>query len=105
MGECPLKSCGFAPYIMHMIKQVTGHTFEYDKQHKVLKIGADLTEVGVPPPGLGGAAEADAPIGGATVGRASPPPRASSHSTSRHGSPPSPIYRFFSSIFGMCRDI
>ena len=81
--------------------------FEYDKQHKVLKIVADLTEVGVPPLGLGGvaAAEADAPKGGAAVVGASPPPRAPSCSSSCCGSPPSPIHRFFSSIFGMCRDI
>jgi len=105
VGERPFKGYGFAPYIMHMIEQVIGHTFEYDKIHKALKIVVDLPKIGVPLASLGGAAEADAPIGGATVGRASPPPRASSHSTSHHGSPPSPIYRFFSSIFGMCRDI
>jgi len=90
-----------------MIEQETGHTFEYDKQHKVLKIVADLTEVGVPPLGLGGATavEADAPKSGAVVVGASPPPCASSRSSSRHGSPPSPIHRLFSSIFGRCRDI
>ena len=47
VGERPLKGCGFAPYIMHMIEQVTWHTFEYDKVHKALKIVVDLTEVGV----------------------------------------------------------
>ena len=55
MGERPLKDSGFAPYIMYMIEQVTGHQFEYDRPHKVLKIVADLLEVGVPPPSLGGA--------------------------------------------------
>jgi len=92
---------------MHMTEQETGHTFEYDKQHKVLKTVADLTEVGVPPPSPGGTtiAEVHAPKGGATAAGASPPPRAPSHSSSRHGSHPSPIHRFFSSIFGMCRDI
>ena len=86
-----------------------GHTFDYDKIHKALKIVADLPKIGVPPAGLGeaaAAAEADAPAGGAAVGGASPLPRGShSRSTSRHGSHPSPIHRFFSSIFGMCRDI
>ena len=47
MGESPLKGYGFAPYIMFMIEKVIGHTFEYDKKHKVLKIVDDLTEVGV----------------------------------------------------------
>ena len=49
MGERPLKGYGFAPYIMYMIEKIIGHTFEYDKKHKVLKIVDDLTEVGVPP--------------------------------------------------------
>ena len=46
-----------------MIEQVTRHTFEYDKPHKVMKIIANLIEIGLPPAGLGGvavAAEADA---------------------------------------------
>ena len=90
-----------------MIEQVIGHTFEYDKIHKALKIVADLPELGLPPAGPGGAAaapEADAPRSGAPAG-ASPSPRAPSCSTSRRGSPPLPICRLFSSIFGMCRDI
>jgi hypothetical protein len=97
VGERPLKGYGFAPYIMHIIEQEVGHQFDYDKSHKILKISADLIEIGVPPPCLGGArvaAKADAPEGGAP-----------SRSSSRHGSPPSPIRKFFSSIFGMCRDI
>ena len=84
------------------------HQFEYDSPHKVLKIVADLLEVGVPPPCLGGAiaaVEADAPEGGAVAAGVSPPPCAPSCSSSCCGSPPSPIRRFFSSIFGMCRDI
>jgi hypothetical protein len=71
VGERPLKGCGFAPYIIYMIEQFTGHTFEYDKIHKALKIVVDLPEVGVPLVRLGGAAvapEADAPIGGVAVG-------------------------------------
>ena len=63
VGERPLKGYGFAPYIMYMIEQVIGHTFEYDKIHKALKIIADLPETGLPPAGPGGAVaapEADA---------------------------------------------
>ena len=89
-----------------MIEQVIGHTFKYDKVHKALKIVADLPEIGIPPAGLGeaaAAAMADAPAGGAPTGGASLPPRGShSRSSSGRGSPPSPIHRFFSSIFGMC---
>ena len=90
-----------------MIEQVTGHQFDYDKTHKILKIAADLTEVGVPPPcpwGAAAAAEADAPEGGAAVGGASPPPCAPSRSSSHRHSPPSHIHKFFSAIFGMCKD-
>ena len=108
MGERPLKGCGFAPYIMFMIKKVTGHTFEYDKKHKVLKIIDDLIEIGVPPAGPGGGAatlEIDSPAGGVAAGRASPLPHAPSHSSSHHRSPPSPIRKMFSAIFGMCKDI
>ena len=88
-----------------MIEEVTRHTFEYDKQHKVLKIVADLLEVGAPPPGPRGAAEVDAPESGAAAAGASPPPYAPSRSSSRRRSPPSPIRKMFSAIFGMCRDI
>jgi hypothetical protein len=94
---------------MHIIKQVIGHQFDYDKSHKILKISADLTEIGVPPPcpgGVGAATESDASEGGAVAaGGVSPPPCAPSRSSSCRGSPPSPIRKFFSSIFGMCRDI
>ena len=92
---------------MHMIEQVTWHTFDYNKIHQTLKIVADLPEIGVPlvgPGGAAGIAEVDAPESGAAAG-ASPPPRAPSCSSSRRGSPPSPIHKFFSSIFGMCQDI
>ena len=91
---------------MHIIEQVIGHTFEYDKQHKVLKIVADLLEVGAPPPGLGRAAavEADAPEGGPIAAGASPPPCAPPCFSSHHRSPPSPICKLFSAIFGMCKD-
>ena len=45
MGERPLKGYGFAPYIMYMIEKVTGHIFEYDKKHKVLKIVDDFFDL------------------------------------------------------------
>ena len=75
---------------------------------KVLKIVDDLTEIGVPLAGLGGggaAPEADSPTGGAVAGRASPLPHAPSHSSSHRRSPPSPIRKMFSAIFGICKDI
>jgi hypothetical protein len=38
ISESPLKSCGYAPLIMHMIERVTGRTFGYDKEHHPLRI-------------------------------------------------------------------
>ena len=67
-----------------------------------------MIEIGVPPAGLGGAVvalEVDAPAGGVAAGRASPLPHGPSHSSSSHRSPPSPIHKMFSAIFGMCKDI
>jgi hypothetical protein len=42
ISESPLKSCGYAPYIMHMIERVTGRTFGYDKEHHPLRIKNDV---------------------------------------------------------------
>jgi hypothetical protein len=42
ISENPLKSCDYAPYIMHMIERVIGRTFGYDKQHHPLRIKNDL---------------------------------------------------------------
>jgi hypothetical protein len=41
--KSPLKSCGYAPYIMHMIEMVTGRTFGYDKEHHPLRIKNHLS--------------------------------------------------------------
>jgi hypothetical protein len=43
ISESPLKSCGYAPYIIHMIKRVSGHTFGCDKEQHPLRIKNDLT--------------------------------------------------------------
>jgi hypothetical protein len=42
ISESPLKSCGYAPYIVHMIERVIGWTFGYDKEHHPLRIKNDL---------------------------------------------------------------
>jgi hypothetical protein len=34
--ENPLKSCGYAPYLMHMIERVTAQTFFYERVHHPL---------------------------------------------------------------------
>jgi hypothetical protein len=42
ISESSLKSCGYAPFIMHMIKRVTSQTFGCDKEHHPLWIKNDL---------------------------------------------------------------
>jgi hypothetical protein len=42
ISESPLKICGYAPFIMHMIERVTGQTFGCDKEHHPLRIKNDL---------------------------------------------------------------
>jgi hypothetical protein len=40
--ENPLKSCGYAPYLMDMIERVTARTFFCEKEHHPLRIKNDL---------------------------------------------------------------
>jgi hypothetical protein len=40
--ENPLKSCGYAPYLMHMIERVTAQTFFCKKEHHPLQIKNNL---------------------------------------------------------------
>jgi hypothetical protein len=42
ISENPLKSCGYAPYLMHMIERVTARTFFCEKEHHPLQIKNDL---------------------------------------------------------------
>jgi hypothetical protein len=42
ISKSPLKSCSYAPYIMHMVERVTGRTFSYDKDHHPLMNKNDL---------------------------------------------------------------
>jgi hypothetical protein len=42
ISENPLKSCGYASYLMDMIERVTAHTFLYEKKHHPLRVKNDL---------------------------------------------------------------
>jgi hypothetical protein len=42
ISENPLKSYGYAPFIMHMLERVSGRTFGYDKKNHHLRIKNDL---------------------------------------------------------------
>jgi hypothetical protein len=42
ISENPLKSCGYATYLMHMIERVTARIFFYEKEHHLLWIKNDL---------------------------------------------------------------
>jgi hypothetical protein len=88
ISESPLKSCGYAPYIMHMIEKVTGRTFRYDKEHHPLRIKNDLW----------------APVEERRVATPhSSPPRAARGRGQPRDKPSSPIWKIFSLLFGMCK--
>jgi hypothetical protein len=88
ISESPLKSCGYAPFIIHMIERVTGRTFGCDKEHHPLWIKNDLralvekTRVAAPH---------------------SSPPRAARGRGQQGDKPPSPTQKIFSLLFGMCK--
>jgi 1,2-phenylacetyl-CoA epoxidase catalytic subunit len=42
ISENPLKSCGYAPYIMYMIERVTSKALYCEKEHHPLRIKNDL---------------------------------------------------------------
>jgi hypothetical protein len=90
ISKNPLKSCGYAPYLMHLIERVTARTFYCEKEHHPLRIKNDLK----------------APVEdrrAATGQRVSSPPRAARRSGQQGDKPPSPIQKIFSLLFGMCK--
>jgi hypothetical protein len=88
ISESPLKSCGYAPYIMHMIERVMGRTFGYDKEHHPLRIMNDLR----------------APMEERRAAAPhSSPPRAARGRCQQGDKAPSPIQKIFSLLFGMCK--
>jgi hypothetical protein len=88
ISENPLKSYGYAPYLMHMIEIVTAQTFFCEKEHQPLRIKNDLR---APVEDL----KAAAPY--------SSPPRAARGRGQQGDKPPSPIQKNFSLLFGMCK--
>jgi hypothetical protein len=88
ISESPLKSCGYAPYIMHMIERVIGRTFRYDKEHHLLRIKNDLRAL--------------VEERRAATPRSSPS-RAARGRGQQGNKPPSTIQKIFSLLFGMCK--
>jgi hypothetical protein len=88
ISENPLKSCGYALYLMHMIERVTARTFFCKKEHHPLRIKNDLR----------------APVeeSRAAAPHSSPPTAARGRGQPRDKSP-SPIQKIFSLLFGMCK--
>jgi hypothetical protein len=90
ISENPLKSCGYAPYIMLLIERVTARTFFCEKEHHPLRIKNGLK----------------APVEDrrAAVGQlVSSPPRAARRSGQHGDKPPSPIWKIFSLLFRICK--
>jgi hypothetical protein len=87
ISENPLKSCGYDPYLMHMIERVTARTFLCEKKHHPLRIKNDLR----------------APVEDkiAAVPHSSPPRAARGRGQQRDKNP-SPIQKIFSLLFEIC---
>jgi hypothetical protein len=88
ISENPLKSCGYAPYLMHMIERVTDRTFFCEKEHHPLRIKNDLRS-------LLEDTRAAAPH--------SSPPRVARGRGQQKDKPRSPIQKIFSLLFGICK--
>jgi hypothetical protein len=88
ISESPLKSCGYASYIMHMIERVMGQTFGYGKEHHPLQIKNDLM----------------APVEDRREAtQRSSPPRAASGRGQQGDKLSSPIQKIFNLLFGICK--
>jgi hypothetical protein len=86
--ENPLKSCGYAPYLMHMIERVIAHTFFCEKEHHPLRIKNDLR----------------APVEDTRAAAPhSSPPMAARGRGQQRDKPPSPIRKIFRLLFGICK--
>jgi hypothetical protein len=88
ISENPLKSCGYAPYLIHMIERVTTQTFFREKKHHPLRIKNDLR----------------APV---KDSRAAAPHSSPPRATRRRGQPRDkflyPIQKIFNLLFRMCK--
>jgi hypothetical protein len=88
ISKNPFKSYRYAPYLMHMIERVTTRTFFCEKEHHPLRIKNELGA-------LMEESRAAAPH--------SSPPRAARGRGQPRDKLPSPIQKFFSLLFGMCK--
>jgi hypothetical protein len=87
ISENSLKSCGYAPYLMHMIERVTARIFFCEKEHKPLWIKNNLR----------------APVEDSRAAAPhSSPPRTARGRGQPRDKPPSPIQKIFSLLFGIC---
>jgi hypothetical protein len=87
ISENPLKSCGYAPYLMYMIERVTARIFFYEKEHHPLWIKNDLR----------------APVEDSRAAAPhSSPPRVARGRGQPRDKRPFLIQKIFSLLFGMC---
>jgi hypothetical protein len=88
ISEKPLKSCGYASYLMHMIERVTAQTFFYENEHHPLWIKNNLR----------------APVEDSRAAAPhSSPPRAARGRGQLRDKHLSNIQKIFSLLFGMCK--
>jgi hypothetical protein len=88
ISENPLKSCGYAPYLMHMIERVTTRTFFCQKEHHPLRIKNDFR----------------APVEDTRAATSHSSPSRVVRGRGQQGDkPPSPIRKMLNLMFGMCK--
>jgi hypothetical protein len=86
--ENPLKSCGYAPYLMHMIEKMTAQTFFCEKEHHPLRIKNNLR----------------APVEDTRAMTSHCSPTRAARGRGQQGDkPPSPIQKKISLLFIMCK--
>jgi hypothetical protein len=74
----PQKSCGYAPYLMHVIEAITNYTFVYDHEHKPFHlkndvVGPSLADLERAQANIGGQEAPDQPTAAAAPSRAARP--------------------------------
>jgi hypothetical protein len=74
----PKKSCGYAPYLMHVIESITNYTFFYDHEHKPFHlkndvVGPSLADLEREQENIGGQDAPEQPTAAAAPSRAARP--------------------------------
>jgi hypothetical protein len=105
----PQKSCGYAPYLMHVIETITNYTFVYDHEHKPFHlkndvVGPSLADLERAQGNFGGQEAPEQPTAAAASSRAARPShgRGRGRGQQQVQKPPSPLRKLFNFWCGSC---